>query len=133
MSIGFLIQLIKCTCIHSVICLRNRFMTVSSYCSPNAPVFSCFFSNLCNSFFLISRLLTISFFYLVLLFFYPISFLLIHHAATIMPYCMAHMYGHVMAPYCVEHFSIFLNHIQNFLICLPIHKTLVFFALIFMP
>jgi len=27
---------------HSVICLWSRFMTVSSYCSPNSPVFSCF-------------------------------------------------------------------------------------------
>jgi len=26
---------------HLVICLWSRFMTVSSYCSPNTPVFSC--------------------------------------------------------------------------------------------
>jgi len=41
---------------------------------------SCLHSNLCNSSFLISRLLTVSFFYL--LFFYPAPFLPIYHAAT---------------------------------------------------
>ena len=54
----------------SVICLWSRFMSVSSYCSPNAAFF--------KSSFLISRLLTVSFY---LLFFYPTSFLPIHHAA----------------------------------------------------
>jgi len=53
-------------------------MSVSSYCSPNTPVFS-YFLQICNSSSLISHLLTVSFFYL--LFFYPTSFLLMYHAA----------------------------------------------------
>jgi len=67
-------------CSSSVICPLSRFMAVSSYCS-NAPVFSCFLQICnCNSSLLISRLLTVSFFYL--LFFYPTSFLQIHHTAV---------------------------------------------------
>jgi len=66
----------------SVKCSWSRFMTASSYCSPNTPVFRRFalFSDLCNSSFFNSHLRSVSFF-IFLLFIYPTSFSLIHHAA----------------------------------------------------
>jgi len=49
-----------------------RYDLCSTYCSPNPPVFSCFLQ--------INRLLTVSFYFL---FFYPTSFLPVHHAAIL--------------------------------------------------
>jgi len=105
---------------HSVICLWSRFMTVSFLLFSKRSCLQVISSNLCNSSFLISRLLTVSCFYL--LFFYPTSFLPIHHAA------IYHAVTHdpsimFTTPYCVRYFSIFLNDIRNVLISLLTHLT----------
>ena len=66
-----------------------------------------FSSNLWNSSFLISHLLTVSFFYIYCFYQYP-SFKYITQQCIIIPQHMTHPFMST-APYCVQYFSIFLQ------------------------